>query len=322
MHFYGTIWRPPYEADSLLIQATAGCTHHACKFCTLYEDLPFRFRMSPLSEIEEDLREAQLLYTDPMMQLSARLQSLPRPPFPRRAFLTGANPFVLHPEKLGAIADMIHRYFPGIETIGCFARVTDIAPKSGEELRALREVCNERNLFLFCDGARLGCAMDAGDTSFEDYGAYCDAFTIGGTKNGLLFGEALVIVRPGLQRGFRHNMKQQGAMLAKGRLLGVQFNAVLEGGLYQELAAQANRMGRRLTAGLKALGVPLAVESPSNQVFAVLPDNVVSTLPADFTFESQGSAGDGRTCIRLVTSWQSSEADVDVLLARLGELLK
>ena len=193
---------------------------------------------------------------------------------------------------------------------------------SREELRTLREVCNEQNLFLFCDGARLGCAMDAGDTSFEDYGAYCDAFTIGGTKNGLLFGEALVIVRPGLQRGFRHNMKQQGAMLAKGRLLGVQFNAILEGGLYQELAAQANRMGRRLTAGLKALGVSLAVESPSNQVFAVLPDNAVSALPVDFTFERQGSADEGRTCIRLVTSWQSSEEDVDALLARLEELLK
>lgn len=153
MHFEGTIWRPPYEAYSLLLQATAGCTHHACKFCTLYEDLPFRFRMSPLSEIEEDLREAQLLYTDPMMQLSARLQSLPRPPFPRRAFLTGANPFVLHPEKLGAIADMIHRYFPGIETIGCFARVTDIAPKSGEELRTLRE--------LGYDGLTIG--VETGD---------------------------------------------------------------------------------------------------------------------------------------------------------------
>lgn len=138
MHFDGTIWRPPYEAYSLLIQATAGCTHHACKFCTLYEDLPFRFRMSPLDEIEEDLREAQLLYTDPIMQLSARLRDMPRPALPRRAFLVGANPFVLHPKKLEAIAGLIHRYFPGIETIGCFARITDIAPKSGEELRALR----------------------------------------------------------------------------------------------------------------------------------------------------------------------------------------
>ena len=84
MHFYGTIWRPPYEADSLLIQATAGCTHHACKFCTLYEDLPFRFRMSPLEEIEADLREAQLWGTDPMAMLSARLQGIPRAEGPDR----------------------------------------------------------------------------------------------------------------------------------------------------------------------------------------------------------------------------------------------
>ena len=153
MHFEGTIWRPPYEAYSLLLQATAGCTHHACKFCTLYEDLPFRFRMSPLDEIEEDLREAQLLYTDPIMQLSARLRDMPRPALPRRAFRVGANPFVLHPKKLEAIAGLIHRYFPGIETIGCFARITDIAPKSGEELRALRE--------LGYDGLTIG--VETGD---------------------------------------------------------------------------------------------------------------------------------------------------------------
>ncbi|MCI8877465.1 MAG: threonine aldolase [Oscillospiraceae bacterium] len=189
------------------------------------------------------------------------------------------------------------------------------------ELQALREVCNELNLFLYCDGARLGCAMDAGDTAFEDYGAFCDAFTIGGTKNGLLFGEALVIVRPGLQRGFRHNMKQQGAILAKGRLLGVQFTAVLEGGLYLELAAHANRLGQKLAAGLKALGIPLSVDSPSNQIFPILPEAVISALTEDFTFETQGPAGEGRTCVRLVTSWRSSEEDVDAVLARLGELL-
>ena len=72
MHYTGTIWRPPYEADSLLLEVTAGCTHHACKFCTLYEDLPFRFRMTPLEDVEADLREAQMLLNDPMGKLSAR----------------------------------------------------------------------------------------------------------------------------------------------------------------------------------------------------------------------------------------------------------
>lgn len=138
MHFHGTIWRPPYEAESLLLQATAGCTHHACKFCTLYEDLPFRFRMSPLEEIEADLREAQLLGTDPMVLLSARLQGLPRPQGPRRVFLVGANPFVLQPKRLEEIAGLIRQYLPAVETIGCFARVTDVGLKSGEELRRLR----------------------------------------------------------------------------------------------------------------------------------------------------------------------------------------
>lgn len=140
MHFHGTIWRPPYEAESLMLQATAGCTHHACKFCTLYEDLPFRFRMSPLEEIEADLGEAQLWGTDPMTLLSARLQGLPRPEGPRRVFLVGANPFVLLPERLEKIAELIHRYLPTVETIGCFARVTDVGLKSDEELRHLRSL--------------------------------------------------------------------------------------------------------------------------------------------------------------------------------------
>lgn len=138
MHFHGTIWRPPYEAESLLLQATAGCTHHACKFCTLYEDLPFRFRMSPLEEIEADLREVQLWGTDPLTLLSARLQGLPKPEGPRRVFLVGANPFVLLPRRLEEIAGLIRRYLPSVETIGCFARVTDVGLKSGEELRRLR----------------------------------------------------------------------------------------------------------------------------------------------------------------------------------------
>ena len=138
MHYTGTIWRPPYEADALLLEVTAGCTHHGCKFCTLYNDLPFRFRMSPLEDIEGDLQEAQLLCTDPIAMLSARLQGLPRAERVRRVFLTGANPFVLEYKRLAAIAGLIRQYLPSVKTIGCFARVTDIALKSDGELTALR----------------------------------------------------------------------------------------------------------------------------------------------------------------------------------------
>lgn len=123
MHYTGTIWRPPYEACSALVQVTAGCTHHKCKFCTLYEDVPFKFRMSPLSEVEADLKEIS------RYQRNAN-----------RVFFTGANPFVMSFDKLKTLAELVKKYYPKVESIGCFARITDIAPKTTEQLRELREM--------------------------------------------------------------------------------------------------------------------------------------------------------------------------------------
>ena len=137
MHYTGTIWRPPYEASSLLLEVTAGCTHHKCKFCTLYNDLPFKFRMSPLEDVESDLQEAQLWGTDPIAMLTARLQGRSRPERISRTFLVGANPFVLKYDRLMTIADLIRKYIPSVRTIGCFARITDITLKSDEELVSL-----------------------------------------------------------------------------------------------------------------------------------------------------------------------------------------
>lgn len=122
MHYTGTIWRPPYEAASLLLEVTAGCTHHKCKFCTLYNDLPFKFRMSPMEDIEMDLQEAQEY---------CRRFSRQRPD---RVFLTGANPFILSYNKLQTIAERIHQYLPSVKSIGAFARITDITPKTDKEL--------------------------------------------------------------------------------------------------------------------------------------------------------------------------------------------
>ena len=105
MHYTGTIWRPPYEAASLLLEVTAGCTHHRCKFCTLYHDLPFPFRMSPLEDIEHDLREAQLRNTDPIAMLTARLQGLPKPEHIQRVsgFLVANMAFFFLPPCVGVI---------------------------------------------------------------------------------------------------------------------------------------------------------------------------------------------------------------------------
>ena len=139
MHYTGTIWRPPYEADSLLLEVTAGCTHHKCKFCTLYSDLPFKFRLSPLEDIESDLQEAQALYTNFYSRALTRLQGKGDSEPIQRVFLTGANPFVLKTEKLLEIAALIHRYFPSVGSIGCFARITDPANKTDAELLQLRQ---------------------------------------------------------------------------------------------------------------------------------------------------------------------------------------
>ena len=155
MHYTGTIWRPPYEAASLLLEVTAGCSHHQCKFCTLYQELPFKFKISALSEIENDLLEAQLWTVDPIAKLSARLQGLPKPDCIQRVFLVGANPFVLHYERLRDIAGLIRKYLPLVKTIGCFARITDILLKSDAELAMLHK--------MGYDGLTIG--METGDDS-------------------------------------------------------------------------------------------------------------------------------------------------------------
>lgn len=152
MRYTGTIWRPPYEAGSLLLEVTAGCTHHSCKFCTLYDELPFRFRVTPMETVEADLAEAQMLFHTPLGKLQDGLLGVPRRKI-SRIFLVGANPFVLHFNKLEAIAAAIRKYFPECETIGCFSRVTDITLKTPEQLQKLRA--------LGYDGLTIG--VETGD---------------------------------------------------------------------------------------------------------------------------------------------------------------
>ena len=188
------------------------------------------------------------------------------------------------------------------------------------ELQALRAVCEEWGLLLYCDGARLACAMAVSDTTFADYAATCDAFTIGGTKNGLLFGEALVITNLALMPHFRRCMKQQGAMLAKGRLLGVQFCAALEDGLYMELANASIRAAQMLSAGLIAMGIPTLIPSPSNQIFPILPHRVVEKLQEQVSFEFWSKVDDDHDCIRFVTAWHTTQEQVNALLNLLSQL--
>lgn len=162
MHYTGTIWRPPYEAQSLLLQVTAGCTHHRCKFCTLYDDLPFDFRLSPLGEVEADLLEAQTALRG-LSQAHQKLWGLKERPQVRRVFLVGANPFGLGFERLRKIALLIRRYFPECRSIGCFSRVTDVRRKTDSQLQSLAQ--------LGYDGISIGAETgDDAALTFMDKG--------------------------------------------------------------------------------------------------------------------------------------------------------
>lgn len=189
-----------------------------------------------------------------------------------------------------------------------------------EELAGLRAVCGELDLYLYLDGARLGSAIAAGGPDFAELARLCDAFYIGGTKNGALFGEALVILNDALKPDFRWILKQHGGMLAKGWLLGVQFDTLLRDGLYLELARHANEQAQRLRSGIGMLGYAFACDSPSNQQFPILPDSVLEQLEGDFHWEVIGHPAPGMTEIRLVTSWATSPAAVSAFLRRLREL--
>ena len=190
------------------------------------------------------------------------------------------------------------------------------------ELEALRAVCDELGLLLYLDGARLASALACGGASFEDLGRLCDAFYIGGTKNGAIFGAAVCIMNPALKPDFRYILKQHGGMLAKGWLLGVQFEQLMAGGLYEELGAHSTRMARQLAEGLKGLGVEFLFESPSNQIFPILPDEVLAKLEGAFHWEVNATLEGGRSCIRLVCSWATQQAAVTAFLLAVEQALK
>lgn len=190
------------------------------------------------------------------------------------------------------------------------------------ELQALSDTCRELGLYLYLDGARMAMALTAqgNDLVPEDFAQLCDAFYLGGTKNALLFGEALVIVNNALKPYFRNVMKQHGGMLAKGRLLGVQFAAILQDDLWLQTARHANELAQRLAAALTAMGVPLYAASPTNQVFPIFTNAQVEALRQDFSFEFIARVDEDHSAIRFVTSWATRPEDVETLLEAVRSL--
>ena len=193
-----------------------------------------------------------------------------------------------------------------------------------EELTDLSETCHELGLYLFMDGARLGYGLAAkgNDLTMADIARLCDVFYIGGTKVGALFGEAVVFSNRELGDDFRYFIKQHGGMLAKGRLLGIQFGVLFEENLYFEMGAYADRLADQLRDTLADLGCDMLVEGVSNQLFPILKDSVLAELAKEFSFVTMDKIGEDCHAVRFCTSWATKQENVDKLCAELRRLLK
>lgn len=187
------------------------------------------------------------------------------------------------------------------------------------ELTALWETCQACGLFLYVDGARLGYGLmsEACDMTLPDLAQRCDAFYLGGTKQGLLFGEALVLRNPALKRDFRYHIKQHGGLLAKGRLLGVQFCAMLEDGLYFTLARQADQLAMTIRWAFEERGYEMLFDSPTNQQYPILPDGLLAELEEAFAFSFWSKVDESHTAVRICASWATQPEAVAALVAAL-----
>lgn len=188
-----------------------------------------------------------------------------------------------------------------------------------EELESLSRVCRNAGIPLYMDGARLGygLAAEGTDVTLADIARLCDVFYIGGTKVGALFGEAVVAARPERLPHFFPLIKQHGALLAKGRLQGVQFETLFTNNLYLQMGAHAVRLAMKLKEAFRAKGYRLHLDSPTNQQFVRLPNETMDRLLQHATFELWGPRGKEETTVRFVTSWATREEDVDKLISLL-----
>lgn len=229
----------------------------------------------------------------------------------------------LNPEHIKYALDMHtdeHMVKPKLVYISNSTEIGSIYKKA--DLEAISSFCREKNLILYIDGARLGSALcsEENDLCLSDLGRLADAFYIGGTKNGALLGEALVICREALKEDFRFHIKQKGAMLAKGKLLGIQFLELFRDKLYFDLAKHANKMASMFSREIEAMGYKFLVNSPSNQIFPILPNNIIEKLKEKHSFYVWSKVDDDNSSIRLVTSWATREDAVRAFIEEVRNL--
>lgn len=192
---------------------------------------------------------------------------------------------------------------------------------SKRELREISEVCKRYGMYLFVDGARMGYGLgsERNDLTLRDFAELCDVFYIGGTKCGALFGEALVITEASLKYRFKAHMKQNGAVLAKGWLMGLQFAVMLQNCEYFERTKRADELAMQIKTAFERKGVPFWVDSFTNQQFVILSDSQKEALAKGYYFEEEGTVPQG-TVVRFCTSWATTQAEVDALVADIAKL--
>jgi len=212
---------------------------------------------------------------------------------------------------LDANAHFPHMAKPRLVYISNATEVGTLYTKS--ELQAISELCKKRDLLLLLDGARLGAALaaDKNDLILQEIADLTDIFWMGGTKVGALLGEAIVIPNPKLREEFSFHIKQRGALLAKGRILGLQFRALFRDGLYFELARHSNNMASRLSTGIAEAGYKFVAETETNQLFPILPNDLIDHLKDRFDFYIWEPYDTSNSVARLVTSWATEENRVD-----------
>ncbi len=194
---------------------------------------------------------------------------------------------------------------------------------SKSELENLYQYCKEQNLLFFMDGARLAMALaiPESDVTLKDLPKLTDAFYIGGTKAGAMFGEALVIVKDTLKKDMRYNMKQHGALLAKGWLLGIQFEELFEDNLYLKNGEHSNAMADILRKVFRESGFTFLSDSYTNQVFPILPNNLIDQINQNYRIAPERIMDAGHTCVRFCTSWATREEDVLAFVADFKKML-
>lgn len=193
---------------------------------------------------------------------------------------------------------------------------------SKKELQDIYEVCREYDLYLFIDGARMeyGLGSEKNDLTLKDISKMADAFYLGGTKCGALFGEAVVLTNPSLGVGFRSYMKQNGGMLAKGWLLGLQFYTLFQDGLYFDITRQADGYALQIKNAFAKKGIPSYIESFTNQQFVILDNEQMEKLSQKYVFELENKIDGTHSCVRFCTSWSTTQEEIDSLIADIQKL--